>query len=137
MAVLGGIPTLAAAGENSSKQATTLETVTVTAQKTEENVQDVPISITVLDGLEIEDRKIEKVTDIALATPNLFFVDTNFGGWSFPVIRGLGNNFTWSSPVTMFVDGLEWLLSQNRRQGTKNEPATGHNPSFYLEGQEF
>ncbi len=106
LAVLGGVPTLAAAGENSSRQATKLDTITVTANKQEENVQDVPISMTVLDGLEIEDRKIEKVTDIALATPNLSFVNMNFGGWTFPVIRGIGSNWTWASPITMFVDGI-------------------------------
>ncbi len=107
LAVLGGVPALAAAQEDASdQQATTLETVTVTAQKTEEDVQDVPISITVLDDLEIEDRKIEKVTDIALATPNLSFVNMNYSGWTFPVIRGIGSHWTWASPISMFVDGI-------------------------------
>lgn len=84
-----------------------LGTITVTAQKTEENVQDVPISMTVLDSLEIEDRKIEKVTDIALATPSLTFNDINVGGWTIPVMRGLSaSGGTLGSSASMFVDGI-------------------------------
>lgn len=85
----------------------TSSSITVTAQKREENVQDVPISMTVLDSMGIEDRKIERVTDIALTTPSLTFNDMNFGGWSAPVMRGLsssGGNM--SSSASMFVDGI-------------------------------
>ncbi len=107
LVIFSGVSIEAVAGEDlSDQQETTLDTVTVTANKQEEDVQDVPISITVIDDLEIEDRKIEKVTDIALATPNLSFVNMNFGGWTFPVIRGVGSNWTWASPITMFVDGI-------------------------------
>lgn len=101
------VPIMVAAQTTGTKEPeATLDSVTVTAQKTEENVQDVPISMTVLDSLEIEDRKIEKVTDIALATPGLSFVNMNFGGWTFPVMRGLGSNWTVASSTTMFVDGI-------------------------------
>ena len=40
---------------------TKLETLTVTAQKVEENIQDIPISLTVFDEFDVEDRKIESV----------------------------------------------------------------------------
>lgn len=105
---LFSVPITVAAQTTSTKErdSTTLGTITVTAQKKEENVQDVPISMTVLDSLEIEDRKIEKVTDIALSTPSLSFVNMNFGGWTFPVMRGLGSNWTLASSTTMFVDGI-------------------------------
>ncbi len=41
--VFMSVPIVAPAGENAPRQATTQDTITVTAQKTEENVQDVPI----------------------------------------------------------------------------------------------
>ncbi len=105
---LFAVPATVAAQKTGTKEneSTTLDSITVTAQKTEENVQDVPISMTVLDSLEIEDRKIEKVTDIALATPGLSFVNMNYSGWAFPVMRGLGSGWTLSSSTTMFVDGI-------------------------------
>ncbi len=102
------MPIMAAAQTTGrDERESTLDSITVTAQKTEENVQDVPISMTVLDSLEIEDRKIETVTDIALATPSLSFDNLNFGGWAVPVMRGLssyGGNL--SSSATMFLDGI-------------------------------
>ncbi len=52
LAVLGGVPAMATAQEDESdRQATTLDTVTVTANKQEENIQDVPMSITAFDEL--------------------------------------------------------------------------------------
>jgi len=47
-----------------------LKSITVTAQKAEQNSQDVPISISIFDEYLIEDTKIESVKDIAQYTPN-------------------------------------------------------------------
>ena len=48
----------------------TLETMTVTAQKQEENIQDVPMAITAFSAQGIEDAKIESVSDLADFVPN-------------------------------------------------------------------
>ena len=49
-----------------------LETMTVTVQKREENVQDVPASISVFSDIQIEDAGIENIIDLTRFTPNVF-----------------------------------------------------------------
>ncbi len=66
-----------------------IEEVVVTAQRTEESIQDVPIAVTALSEEMMEDRQIIATTDIQLNAPNVSFTATNFGGSSFS-IRGIG-----------------------------------------------
>ncbi|MDZ4872559.1 MAG: hypothetical protein CLLPBCKN_001947 [Chroococcidiopsis cubana SAG 39.79] len=62
----------------------------VTAQRTEEDVQDVPISIRVLTKEEIEDADIITLEDIAQSTPNFsVFNATGNRYFSYYSIRGL------------------------------------------------
>jgi len=89
-----------------------LNTVTVTAQKTQEDVQRVPISINVFDEYKIEDNSIDTVEDIAKYTPNLFLFNTGFQGLTTPSIRGVSANLlSFSSPVSMYVDGVPTMSS--------------------------
>jgi len=83
-----------------------LETVTVTAQKTEENIQEVPISMSVFDTFSLEDKSIDTVEDIGKYTPGLQIIP---GGAlkATPSMRGLYSNYTTRSSVAgLFVDGL-------------------------------
>jgi len=84
-----------------------LEEVTVTAQKREENVQEVPISITVFDEFAIEDRKIESIQDLASYTSN-FTLENRAGGVFAPSIRGIVNSsFSRLSASTgLLIDGI-------------------------------
>jgi len=45
-----------------------LDSVTVTANKIEENIQEVPISMSIFDEFSIADRKIESIQDVAAYT---------------------------------------------------------------------
>ncbi len=106
LAVLGGIPTLAAAGEDASdRQTTTLETVTVTANKQEENVQEVPQAITVIDEEILEEKGIKSVVDVIEQVPNL-----SVGSWgdaNSVNFRGLNTSFfTSKNPVVIYIDGV-------------------------------
>lgn len=84
-----------------------LDAVTVTAQKVEENIQDVPISISVFDEFDIEDMQIESVKDIAKYTPNLLLFNINSSGVLMPTIRGLSTDYgSFSTSMAMFVDGI-------------------------------
>jgi iron complex outermembrane receptor protein len=67
-----------------------LEEVVVTAQKREQSLQDVPISVSVLSAEELNDFKIESTTDLALASPSINF-QSGFAphAGSF-AIRGIG-----------------------------------------------
>ena len=67
-----------------------IEEVTVTAQRVEESVQDVPIAVTALTGNMLDDRQVINPSDLQLNAPNVAFTATNFGGASFG-IRGIGN----------------------------------------------
>ena len=69
--------------------ANAIEEVVVTAQRTEESVQDVPIAVTAFSGDMMEDKGIISPSDLQLASPNVSFTATNFGGSSFS-IRGIG-----------------------------------------------
>ncbi|MEA2085069.1 MAG: hypothetical protein U9O82_12705 [Thermodesulfobacteriota bacterium] len=69
-----------AGGEEKARGEYELEAMTVTAQKQEENVQEVPVSITVFNELDIEDRKIEKMGELADYVPNLTLTQIN---WKF------------------------------------------------------
>jgi len=84
-----------------------LNKLTVTAQKVEENIQEVPISISLFDELAIEDRKIESVKDIAPYTANFALFDKS-AQLSTPSIRGISQpiNDAPSSSVSMIIDGV-------------------------------
>ncbi|QCW28601.1 TonB-dependent receptor [Lysobacter enzymogenes] len=69
--------------------ATTLDTIVVTAQKKVENIQKVPIAISAFGGKDLGDRKIETGGDLVTATPNVTFSKTNFASYNFQ-IRGIG-----------------------------------------------
>lgn len=89
------------------EKTTTLEEVTVTAQKKEENVQKVPISVSVFDEMSIEDKSIDSLEDIAKYTPNLMLYNTGQEGLIVPSIRGIsGNVLSYSTPVGLYVDGV-------------------------------
>jgi|HubBroStandDraft_6_1064221.scaffolds.fasta_scaffold33835_1 iron complex outermembrane receptor protein len=84
-----------------------LQEITVTAQKREENLQDVPISIAAVTGAQLQARGVSNVNDLAIAIPSL---DTeNFNGLVLPFLRGVGNASTTAgneSSVATYVDGV-------------------------------
>ena len=67
-----------------------IEELIVTAQRIEQNVQQVPIAVTALSGAALEDNQVINPSDLQLNAPNVAFTATNFGGSSFS-IRGIGN----------------------------------------------
>lgn len=71
---------------------TVTETITVTAEKREEGLKDIGVTVSVLTGLEIEELGLEHPVDIAAQTANLDIKET-FGNTN-PVItiRGVGLN---------------------------------------------
>ncbi len=80
---------VATANPARNPNATTLDTIVVTAQKKVENIQKVPIAISAFGGKDLGDRKIETGGDLVTATPNVTFSKTNFASYNFQ-IRGIG-----------------------------------------------
>ena len=84
-----------------------LETMTVTAQKTEENVQTVPVPVTTFDEIAIEDAGIEDVDDVIEFVPNMVFNDSYMKGYHEINFRGISlSQFTGKNPVVIFIDGI-------------------------------
>ena len=66
-----------------------VEALIVTAQKREENIQDVPIAISAFTQESLDQQKIEGGFDLVKAIPNVSFSKTNFTSYNFS-IRGVG-----------------------------------------------
>ncbi|MEO8224402.1 MAG: TonB-dependent receptor, partial [Gammaproteobacteria bacterium] len=80
--------------------------VIVTTRKREENLQDVPIAVSVLGAEQIERQGITDLNDVAQLTPSVQF-DTAFGPQDTRVtIRGLSNT-RGRSNVAFLVDGID------------------------------
>ena len=62
---------------------TALEEIIVTAQRSEESLQDVPIAVTALTGDMLQDKGVINPSDLQMQAPNVSFSSTNFGGSSF------------------------------------------------------
>jgi iron complex outermembrane receptor protein len=87
-----------------------LEKVTVTAQRREQNLQDIGASITVMDGLRFQELSFRTVTDLSEQIPNLTFA-TPAGESTLPALslRGVGLNDLSDSnegPVAIYVDDV-------------------------------
>jgi iron complex outermembrane receptor protein len=88
-------------------QGMVLEEIVVTAQKRQESLQDVPVSVSALAASELEGFKLRDAGDIANQVPNL--QQTSPGGDGFPIfsLRGVSmSDFSYnqSSPVASYVD---------------------------------
>jgi iron complex outermembrane receptor protein len=96
-----------------------LEEIVVTARKREENVVDVPVSITVFGASEIAARGIRSQQELFDATPNLTFdVNTDGRQGTNPGIRGVQSALiaTNQQKVNNFVDGMPMLGSSGTLQ---------------------
>ena len=89
-----------------------LEEVLVTAQKREETLQEVPLSINVLDGSRIEDASIDKLEDLQNYVPNLQMSETGISTQIYIRGIGTGNNQGFEQSVGQYVDGIYYGRQQ-------------------------
>jgi iron complex outermembrane recepter protein len=73
-----------------------IEEIVVTAQKRQESVQDVPISVSAFDSAALEARQIDTFSDLQFNVPNVSYSKGNFAGNNFQ-IRGIGTLLTAAS----------------------------------------
>jgi iron complex outermembrane receptor protein len=84
-----------------------LEEITVTAQKREERLQDVPISIAVLSGKELARNNINDLQTMQGRIPN--FISATSPGNNTLYVRGFGSaagNYAFDPSVSTYVDGI-------------------------------
>ena len=92
-----------------AKQGRMIEEIIVTAQKREENIRDVPISVSALDSNFIAEQAITDFRDVSIVVPNVA-VD-NLGEFNDIRIRGFGSplsNKAFEQSVGLVIDGVAY-----------------------------
>ena len=84
----------------------TLEEVVVSARKVNENLQDVPIAMSVFTSSDIEDAGIQRPEDFIALTPNVVMANTVNVGDTLVTIRGLTSTRDAESNFAFVVDGV-------------------------------
>ena len=102
----------AGAQEAPETGAAEIEEIIVTARRREENIQDIPLSVTAFTAAELEARSLSDLSDIGKYTPNLSFRSTSGGSGgdlAEITIRGLGQQDyvnTKDPGVGIYIDGV-------------------------------
>jgi iron complex outermembrane receptor protein len=110
--VIAQVLLLSAAGTSVAKAADapnpgTLEEVIVTAQKREQRLQDVPVSISVVSGNQIRDMQITDLRSLQGYVPSMAVLNSGVNPVVF--IRGFGsgpNNVAFDQEVSVYLDGV-------------------------------
>lgn len=95
--------------EAAQEQPTVLSTITVTAQKREEALQNVPIMLTVLPEQLLKDAGVSDIKDVQLLVPGLHVSSTTNESQTTARIRGVGtngDNAGLESAVGVVIDGV-------------------------------
>jgi len=84
--------------------------VIVTANKLEESIQDVPMSISAFDALTLDDRNISSVEALSDYVPNLILLGQGTSSATVPTMRGITAELgTYAVSTAMFIDGIPVL----------------------------
>jgi len=81
----------------------------VTAQKREQNLQDVPIVVTTLPAKQLQDAGVRDIKDLQVLTPGLNVTSSTSGAQTSARIRGvgtIGDNLGLESSVGTVIDGV-------------------------------
>lgn len=99
-----------AAGGNRAAAADNANVIVVTAQKREENLQEVPIAISALGSQYLESREITSIDSIGALAPNVKFERAPASGTIAQIaIRGsvtINPAVTWEPAVGLYLDGV-------------------------------
>ena len=99
-----------AAAAKKSESATSLETVTVTARRRSELLQDVPIAVTALSAQKLDSLNVQNLGDLQGEVPNLTVHDARASNTTITAyIRGIGQSDpTWGSDpgVGIYLDDV-------------------------------
>lgn len=108
ISVIGLVPVLLlfVAVDVQAQEQLALEEITVTAQRREQSLQDVPVSVTAITGDQIGEGGITGVMDVAMETPNFTMTQFNIGEPQY-FIRGIGTTLDSAGAdpaVATFID---------------------------------
>ncbi len=97
------------ASAQDNTEPTYLEEIVVQAQRRDQNLSDVPVSVTLVSGADIEASGIKDMFDMQQNVPGLIVGQSQTTTSSNFAIRGIGstaNNFGVESSVGLYVDGV-------------------------------
>ena len=98
-------------GQTSSS--TGLSEIVVTAQKRPERLQDVPISISVLSGVDLDKSSFQGASEALSTLPGVSTTTTLESGATLISMRGVSAGFTGSSSIAYYLDGVPFSLVNN------------------------
>ena len=108
-ALVAGSGLTAMAQDDGEEEAKRLNTVTITATKREQTLQDVPVAVSVIDESVIEKAEILDLNDLLSVVPSLGFRTFQNSANANFTIRGFGNganNIGIEPSVGIFIDGV-------------------------------
>ena len=108
LAVSGTITGYASWAQDTASQPTLTEII-VTAQKREQNLQDVPISVMALSGQQLQDAGVTDIKNLTALTPGVTTTSTTSENVTTVRIRGIGtvgDNPGLESSVGIVIDGV-------------------------------
>jgi len=97
-----------------------LEEITVTAQKTSENLRDVPISISVVGAAQLTEQHITSTEDLTRKVPNLSFSSNGNPGSNSLEIRGISSS-AGASTVGVYLDDVS-ITARTRGNFNVSQP---------------
>jgi iron complex outermembrane recepter protein len=105
----GGNVSRAADATGAATSGTELTEVVITAQKREQNQQDVPIAVIALSGQQLQDAGVTDIKNMTVLTPGLTVTSTTSENSTTARIRGIGtvgDNVGLESSVGVVIDGV-------------------------------
>jgi iron complex outermembrane recepter protein len=97
-----------APSDASSSSSDVLAEIVVTAQKREQRLKDVPISIVAVTADELKDRQITSLEDLPFAVPDFSYASA--GNSHYLEIRGISNIVGASSLIGLYIDDADVTL---------------------------
>ena len=104
-AAAGGASSAMAQGDEAATAQGRIDEIVVTAQKREQRLIDVPISISAILGEDLDNAGIQNIADLSYAIPSLSTVEIG-PGLQILTIRGVGNIRGTSPTVGIYLDGI-------------------------------
>jgi len=108
-----------AEGQSTKRQAGVLEEVIVSAQRREQSLQDVPVSVTAFSAEQIERQNIRGTADYLISTPNVNYTEDGEGGRRGLTlsVRGVSNltdaETNTTNAIAIYVDDLNVAATAN------------------------
>src|ERR1700761_4711122 len=125
--LLSSVPALSlgATGADAGAEAPVIDEIVVTAQKREQRIQDVPISLSVMGGAELDKSSVQSVSDALSMVPGVAVNVTGQGGETKLTIRGVtasGALFAGPgpSPIGYYLDSVPFGLVRSSVQPDAN-----------------